>query len=254
MVDGSSFRGYFSFRWAIPGYTFILIVAGINYVAILETLVKPEAVGVLLGFLALLSGSALGFLVTQPYWLWVNKGQIFRFACVEQIEKILDKSLDKSFELTLPKSKKQKERTLGAILDFAFYMKQKRGEVEVARNPFLEYVWRRWDMIHLSLSTRSSLLIGLSIGLAYRICRQLVIVPAPPINTSEVLVLVFLIIFAVALSIVLCLNAKDVWANYQPTFEAVVRDRIGIDPKRLVTAFPDYLSEKEQKPKKPEIK
>jgi len=248
MADSSSFREYFSSRWAIPGYALILFVAGINYVAILENLVKPETVEVLFGFLALLSGSALGFLVTQPYYLWLNKGQMFRFACVEQVEKILDES----FELTLPKSKKKKERILGAILDYAFYMEQKSGGGEVARNPFLEYVWRRWDMIQLLLSTRSSLLIGLGIGLAYRICRQLFIVPPPPINTSEVIVLVFLIIFAIVLSFVLCLTAIYVWANYQPIFEAIVRDRIGIDQnrKRLVTAFTDYLSEREQKPKK----
>ena len=209
---------------------------------------KPETVGVLLGFLALLSGSAMGFLVTQPYWLWLNKKQIFRFACVEQIEKILGEV----FELTLPKNGEKKERALVAILDFAFYMGEKGKKEEITRNPFLEYVWRRWDMIHLLLSTKTSLLIGLSIGMIYRICRQLIIVPPPSVSASEVLFLVFLITSAVIMSIVLCLTAKGVWANYQPTFEAIARDRIRVDGKKLVTAFPHYLPK--VKPEKSEGK
>jgi len=58
-------RRYFSLRYTVPGYTFILLVIGINYVPLIEfmkTTGAPEVFGAILAFASLLTGSALGYL------------------------------------------------------------------------------------------------------------------------------------------------------------------------------------------------
>jgi len=64
-------RQYFSLRYAIPGYAFILLVIAINYVPLLNILPEfSEVFGAFLAFLSLFSGSAIGFLICQAWWWW----------------------------------------------------------------------------------------------------------------------------------------------------------------------------------------
>jgi hypothetical protein len=63
-------RDYFDLRYAIPGFTFLLIVFLINY-KLIENITSPSLISIgdiFLGFLTLLSGSAIGFLITQIYF------------------------------------------------------------------------------------------------------------------------------------------------------------------------------------------
>jgi len=64
-------RSFFDWRTAFLGYTFILIIMGINYIPlakILENTSLGSTFGAVLAFLTLVSGSAIGFLVSQVWW------------------------------------------------------------------------------------------------------------------------------------------------------------------------------------------
>ena len=64
-------RSFFDWRTALPGYTFILIILGLNYSPLFE-IFKSQGIqstfGAILAFLTLVSGSAIGFLVSQVWW------------------------------------------------------------------------------------------------------------------------------------------------------------------------------------------
>lgn len=64
-------RQYFSLRYAIPGFAFILILIGINFVPLLKFLEEipafKDSFGAFLAFFSLFSGSAIGFLISQ-FW------------------------------------------------------------------------------------------------------------------------------------------------------------------------------------------
>ena len=70
-------RQYFDFRSVVPGFVFILLLIGINFVPILKFLQNPafsDFFGAFLAFLTLFSGSAIGFLISQIHWYGWQKG------------------------------------------------------------------------------------------------------------------------------------------------------------------------------------
>ena len=73
-------RTYFSFRYAIPGYSFIFIILLINYDFFIVKIIDiskavPQFVtlfGIIFGFLTVLSGAAIGFLISQSWYFIIN--------------------------------------------------------------------------------------------------------------------------------------------------------------------------------------
>lgn len=69
-------RSYFSLRYALPGYTFLTIVLIMNIEFFIGIMPEPsysiDFFGIILGFLSLLSGSAIGFIVSQPWYSFYN--------------------------------------------------------------------------------------------------------------------------------------------------------------------------------------
>lgn len=240
-------RGYFSFRWAIPEYIFILLVLGINHIPLLEFLKAtgaPEAFGAFLAFLSLLTGSALGFLVTQlHWWRFHKKGRIFGIEKYEQIEDILTE-----YGYVSPEEiKEEKQRATGAVLDFTIHL----GE-----DNFLAYAWRRWDMYHLLSSTYDTLLIGLFVGIICRINFEfshfgssLRFVLGTLENhlcwvSAEAFVLLLIFICVVILLMVFKKGSQQHIDNYRPMFEALIRNSISRNEKRIKKAFPRYFPKK----------
>jgi len=74
-------RSYFSLRYALPGYTFLTIILLMNIEFFMNTpSYSMDHFGTILGFLV--SGSAIGFIVSQP-WYW-----IYNYSkCPEQLKK-----------------------------------------------------------------------------------------------------------------------------------------------------------------------
>ena len=156
-------RQYFSLRYAIPGYTFILLVIVINYVPLLEILTThgfESAFGVFLAFLSLLSGSAIGFLVSQFWWWFQRKVGIFG---VKQFEKTL-RAFAKKYKLKKPpliQWNEDEKRQLLAAFDYVSHSE--------TREKILTLAQRRWDMYHLLASTFHTLWIGSAAGILCRI-------------------------------------------------------------------------------------
>jgi hypothetical protein len=108
-------REYFSLRYAVPGFTFILIILGLNYsplLSILRASGTTEVFGVFLSLLSLFAGSAIGFLVAQISYFYFHWRRIYSSAF---------KSLENAAKEKLgfnPKAKgKEKDVMLSAILD-----------------------------------------------------------------------------------------------------------------------------------------
>jgi len=230
-------RGYFQYRWAIPGFTFILVVLGVNLIPLIEFLKAgvSEGFGVLLAFLSLLTGSALGFLVTQPYWYCFNKRGISGLRGFENVHQILAKyhyDLDKDTE----------ERG-DAVLDFIIYLHKD--------DKFLDYAQRRWDMYHLLSSTCWTLEVSLII--AY-FCRILLVLRAFLISRGAFSIdwyivgteLSLVLYFSILLLFLLCVLRKmrqTFVTNYYPMFEALVTDVMEDKEKqrRVKRAFPNFF-------------
>lgn len=224
-------RGYFSYRWAIPGYAFILLVIGINFIPLLEsikTVGVSEVFAVFLAFLSLLSGSALGFLVSQSWWWWFNqKGGMLGLDEFEDIEKVLD-----DYGYTPPKEDKEKRRVTGAVLDFAIYLLKKKE--------LLEYAWRRWDIYHLLSSTYCSVGIGLVSGVILRVLFLI----SYSFTTVESVLLAPIITCVFFWLVFTRRSRSDIMFRYRPMFEALLRYSISDseNEKALKKVFSDRFN------------
>jgi hypothetical protein len=234
-----SLRGYFSLRYTVPGYAFILIVVAINYVPIMELLRGigvSDAYAIFLGFLSLVTGSALGFLLTQYYWWrFREKGGLFsidEFAKVEQF-------LVNDFQYIPPNDRNERRRTSAAILDFLIYIGDK---------PLIEYLWRRWDMYNLLSSTAHVLRLGLFVGAAYRIFFEYYFFRKAfwgyeslrgylSFGNAEGVALTLIFIGVVALSIICSKSGVSIINEYCPMLEAIARDSMKKNEARVREAF-----------------
>jgi len=157
-------RQYFSLRYAIPGYAFILLIVGINFFPLLEALRTTqvsEVFGAFLAFLSLFSGSAIGFLIYQVWWLrFQNKVGILG---LEEFERSIT-AFSKKYGLEPPKCNKKAQREFITAIDYATH-------VEVREN-LLAMAERRWDVYHVLSSTRYTLWIGVATGIVGRVYCQ----------------------------------------------------------------------------------
>lgn len=131
-------REYFSWRYAIPGYTLILLVTLINLIP-LYSILKILAVhkiestfGVFLGFLTLLSGSAVGFLTSQIWWSWFQARGLHYDRTPVQL------AIDR---YGLTRSEKHEDK-LKVITVYDFLKRYKTNRME----KLCVYTTRRWDM------------------------------------------------------------------------------------------------------------
>lgn len=157
-------RQYFSLRYAIPGYAFILLIVGINFFPLLEALRTTqvsEVFGAFLAFLSLFSGSAIGFLISQVWWLrFQNKVGIFG---LYEFEKSIT-AFSKKYGLEPPKCNKKAQREFITAMDYVTH-------VEVREN-LLAMAERRWDVYHVLSSTFHTLWIGVVTGIVGRVYCQ----------------------------------------------------------------------------------
>jgi len=169
-----SARVFFDLRHTVPGYTFILwnLLINLRFVSFFFLELVPMAnlseastlFGIVLGFLTLMSGSAIGFLVSQFWWL------IFYYL---RIEKWLNSLDTKAF------GDKQQTKRLGE----KYMIKNKEDEV-IASDHIInsqkdehvfQYMTRRWDLLVSFGSTLVAILLGSVVGISLR--RAVLIVP-----------------------------------------------------------------------------
>jgi len=155
-------RTYFSLKYAIPGYTFILLVIGINYAPLIKIIgsISTEVFAAFVGFLSLLGGSAIGFLVSQFWWYYFqSNGGIFG---VEKYKKPL-KFFCEKYKIIYPKKFKEQNKVT-SIFDYVGF-----SEARSEDDPMLRLATSRWDMYHLLRAALWALGLGLLAGILLRI-------------------------------------------------------------------------------------
>jgi len=112
-------RGYFEQRWAFPGYAFLLVLALVNYNPVYQAALRVPDLGIfaaLIGFLTL-SGPPLGYIVSQPFWLWLNRnGGITGLMNRAKMNELL-----KGCGCNLRLESIGERRVFGVISDFSIY-------------------------------------------------------------------------------------------------------------------------------------
>jgi len=215
-------RSYFSLRYAIPGYTFILLVITLNYVPLLEILKTygfESAFGAFLAFLSLLSGSAIGFLLTQFYWRWFQFRGAEYSAEPRSIKTLINKyDLARCDEIEDKKEAHACKKKIIVIHDYiTHYEREKQKGVFI-------YIERRWDIYHLLSSTFHTLLIGSVSGLFFRIASHFLLFEFPLsgelfqgfydfLGTEESWVMLIIIVLVILLLYLLQKGRK--WVIYQ---------------------------------------
>lgn len=152
-------RQYFSLRYSIPGYAFILLVIAINYVPLLNILPEfSEVFGAFLAFLSLFSGSAIGFLICQAWWWWFQ-GHAGIWG-ISEFKEARD-AFFKKYWLREPACKNTDERRkFLSVFDYVTHSRVEKNVLTLAE--------RRWDMYHILSSTYYTLWIAILVGI---ICR-----------------------------------------------------------------------------------
>jgi hypothetical protein len=147
-------RGYFGLRYALPGYTFILMAFLIIWPNVQMfffqegTRFDASLVSAFLVFFTLLEGSAIGFLVSQT-WYW-----FYDFILRERRLRPAIRFLQDKYGLTQRDIHRQT-----AFLDYI---------VQLAEKQLLAYTERRWDLLHTLGSTLVAVLLGSFIGFLIR--------------------------------------------------------------------------------------
>lgn len=157
-------REYFSYRFAVPGYTFILLVIAFNYVPLLKILeiTKADAAfGAFLAFLSLFTGSAIGFLISQ-IWLLIFKrnANMRRHGIIRELEPATE-ALIKTLEKHGLEEIEDKKKVVTAICDYIVYSEKEKKLISMIN--------RRWDVYHTLSSILLALVIGTGVGIGFRI-------------------------------------------------------------------------------------
>jgi len=227
-------REYFSLRYAIPGFTLILIIIGINYVPLLKIMEitrLESAFGAFLAFLSLFTGSAIGFLVSQVWWCWLRWRRI-----ILNVFKPMEDTLITKCGFKPPRKKDEEQKVVSAILDFLL--------LKTDSEKFWKYAQRRWDMFHVFSSTLVTMIIAYILGIILRIYYEFSIFQGSfkVCNTgflAEVGAQVFVLLCVITLVLLILWARGYVFDEYVFILNALIED-----PelnKELLKAFPDYF-------------
>jgi len=251
-------REYFSLRYAVPGFAFILIVVGMNYKPVFDILKgtdSSEVLGVFLSFLSLFAGSAIGFLVAQFWYSYFHWRRIYAL-----VFKHHETLMEEEFSFKSGTHGKDKDITLSAILDYILLSEKDEK--------YWKYCQRRWDIFHTLSCTLVSIKSGMITGLILRIVLvisfvgkglgdllsyatyQPLLEQFQTLTTemkTDALLFVFTLVSAVALILVVIYGRMQVFNEYHKILEILIRKKAR-EPnfkKELREAFPSFFAVKE---------
>lgn len=145
-------RTFFSLRYALPGYTFLLMLILVSYPSLIkaEIIVQDSTlVATFLVFFSLLGGSALGFLTSQVWYAYHIKFRMTKYGVLPEMIRFLRKTYDLTEEKDY-------------YVVFADYVHR------LSDDKTLIYTQRRFDLMHIFGSTLVALIIGSVVGLLVR--------------------------------------------------------------------------------------
>lgn len=146
---------YFELRYAVPGYSFILVLLAM-IAPTLMVILKNNALadtglsllGVALGFATLLGGSAIGYIVSQPWYFLFER-------CLGGA--LGTNGIGTPFVLLNNNFANRTLSELSAIRDFLLN--------KYANPMVMTYLERRWQLVNTLGSTAVSMVLGMIIGL-----------------------------------------------------------------------------------------
>lgn len=144
-------RTFFTLRYALSGYTSILMALLVAYPKLRDIFIlnqNVELIGVFLAFFTLLSGGAIGFLVSQLYYI-INNEFLHRHALQKARE-----FLEGKYNIT-----KDSHHQI-VFLDYVHHLSGKET---------IAYTQRRFDLKHTLASALFATYIGSFFGLLVRI-------------------------------------------------------------------------------------
>jgi len=148
-------RTFFTIRYALPGYTFILITILVAYPKLMDLFFQiripqnVEFIAAFLAFFSLLGGGAIGFLVSQVWYLIYNW------------------ILPAKYKLN--KARKLLEDAYGLIDNFNRQTIFLDYVVHHSNKEILTYMQRRFDLLHTLGSTLFAIFFGSLFGFLVRI-------------------------------------------------------------------------------------
>lgn len=209
MAEKGSGRDFFSFRYFVPGFVFVILVFSINLdgiVKLLSTntetnLAKLDATAILT-LITFLSSPAVGFLAVQSYYVMIECPRLVRKnnECSKELDEIKEKLrkqdiceniVDDNLKITPrylwvhtwvnhliklaveePKDKEKKLEELKLILQkWKAFADFSFRTLQISKeyDPLYDYLTRRWDLFNTLRSTLLTLGLGLFVGIMVRI-------------------------------------------------------------------------------------
>ncbi len=236
-------RDYFSLRYAVPGFSFILIIIGLNYLPIFSFILRSDTnnsgLGIVLSFLSLFAGSAIGFLISQVWFLWFNALKLDSRRINKHFEDVISKTTGWKQKKWLLKSilrrngeERERASVMSAIIDYLLLTEKDEER--------LNFCQRKWDLYHLLSCTLVSLLMGLGLGLIFRF----LIFGGLLSGTADGLLFKFTLVAVVILSFLIFFVRRQVFDEYYQMYRLFFTQRNIDENYKLIlrTAF----KEKEQ--------
>lgn len=232
-------RGYFSLRYAIPGYTFILVVLGLNFIPVYQIMKLTEMASVSGGILALLSGSTIGFLINQSWWWWFERGKIYEFQPI--------KNLATNYGLEW-KNELEHKRKLRFVYDYVLFSGLHSKEEYKGLS---QYAFRRWDMYILLSCTKVSLILGMICGLLFRVFVEIFFLGMRAfsslvydfwffLNVKEFWIITFILTSCFLLIYFIWQGQESIKFQYQSLHKIVITESV-VKKAKLREVFPEYF-------------
>jgi len=237
-------RTFFDWRNALPGFTFILIILGINYSSLLAIFQIHEiqaTFGAILAFLTLVSGSSVGFLVSQIWWSSYRKQGAHYYYKKETRQPI--KRLVEKYGLVPANDIKDREGIQNVLAIYSYILfNQQQKDPELVK-----YLIRRGDAFHAFSATRYALIYGSAIGLILRLYFQIFIFSWNPFEKlipsmhdsafAELVILILLVTITIYLVTVFG-EAKDWTVTQYNKMAVALINKSGVPRCKLQEIFP----------------
>ena len=213
-------REFFSLRNTVPGVTLILIILGINCYPLFQLLDGTnQGLQLFLGILTIITGSAIGFLVTQFWWGSFEAGKKMRTIV---LRKVLNCVIEKFSIANVKKDYDEANR----VFDFIAGTDDCR---------LSDYSSRRWDVFHLLSSTVFAIFLGLGLGGSLRYLLQFPPFSFPLSAIGELPIIIFTMIATLSLVISMLVNMKKCKNDFVESKLAVI---MSFEPDIIANNFP----------------
>jgi hypothetical protein len=249
-------REYFSLRYLVPGFSFILIVIGMNFLPFLDFLneiggvtnTNENVFGLVLSLASLLASPAIGFLISQFWFV------IFNFMRIDaRIYKSghLNEVIKEKYGLEFKEKGKESDNIMSAILDYLILDDEKQWN----------YAQRKWDIYLLMWCILFSLGIGVLIGFISRFLINSIFYAQSSVTAFEslgniakvdILLFISVLIIVLVLSITLYFAQRQVFREYFPMMKILIKNKsyYRINKEVLEKLFSDCFKSEQTDSKK----